>query len=106
MCLKKREYYLRVRYNFMVSIPLINEQGEPDGHMYKFLSRQPKYLPRIGEQVYVLPELYLKVEQVFYSGLSLYAVRLELSPLSSEHRVELETSLGNRKNSSWRWSES
>ena len=94
-----------MRYDFMLTIPLINEQGEPVGRMSKFIQRRPKYIPRIGEHVYVLPSMTLEVEKVSYDGLSLHMVHIYLKPLSSEFRGALETSLGNRKNSNWRWSE-
>ena len=90
-------------YDIELVIPLINEQGEKEGYMYKFIQKRPKYLPRLDERVYTLPDLYLKVESVSYSGLFLDMVRIQLEPLSSEYRKALETSPGNRKNSYWSW---
>ncbi len=93
-----------MRYDFMLTIPLVDEQGEPVGRMSKFIQRRPKYIPRIGEQVYVLPEMALEVEKVIYDGLSLHMVHIYFKPISSEFRRALETSPSNRKNANWRWS--
>lgn len=89
----------------MLTIPLITERGEPAGKMHKFIHRRPKYIPRIGEHVYVLPAMYLEVEKISYDGPSLYMAHIELKPLSSEFRGALESSSGNDKKSYWRWSE-
>ena len=91
-------------FNLKLSIPLVSEENEPAGCMHIFIQGSPKYLPRVGEQVYVYDSTFLEVVNVSYQGLSLHMVTIELKPLSSEYRGILETSTGNRKDSKWSWS--
>lgn len=94
-----------MRYDLLLEIPLVNAEGNPVGRMLKSLPRKPKYLPRVGEKVYVLPSKFLEVKEVIYQGLSLYMVHLVLESLDEKFRRELETLPSNSKDSYWRWLE-
>ena len=73
-----------------IVVPLMDGQKKTKAQMYKVISRRPKFLPRIGEEVYVLPNVYLKVTQVTYQGNSMSIIRVQLEGLSKEYKTKFE----------------
>lgn len=69
-------------------IPLVDENGNSCGGMSRII-RNPTHLPRVGENVYVLPDIYLKVTDVHYSAPNLNLIRLTLEPLLKKHKTDL-----------------
>lgn len=73
-----------------IYLPLIDDQGNDKGQLVRLRKRKPKNLPRIGETVYVLPKISLKVQDVNYSGLNWQYIAITLEPISVKYRAELE----------------
>lgn len=73
----------------LVDLPLIQENGEIDGSVSRFLSRTPKHLPRIGESVYLLPGVTAKIHDIKYSGSNFSLVHIILEPISVFHQANL-----------------
>lgn len=81
-----------MKLGFSVSIPVVNVKGEQEGSLFKFLPKRPEIVPRIGETVWVAPELALKVEDVTYDGPNLFHVSITLEPVSTQYVNELTDS--------------
>lgn len=78
------------------------------GHIYKIYKRTPKHLPRIGESIYILPNLYLKVEDVSYSGHAINVISIQLEPIPARYVEELvkdRSKLALKAHSGWNYSE-
>ena len=73
----------------LVDLPFIQENGEVDGSVCRFLSRSPKHLPRIGESVYLLPGITAKVHDIKYDGSNFSLVHIVLEPISVSHQAHL-----------------
>lgn len=86
-----------------ISLPLVDEENNPKGVMTRWLNKYPKYLPRIGESIYVYPGLSPKVLEVRYSGHRLYLIQLRLEPVSSIYRGELEKTGSLKRQWMWKW---
>ena len=69
-----------------------------------YQSKRPKVLPRIGERLYVLPDLSPLVMEIIHSGENQYFSTLILEPVSDEFRSELETKPPLGKSTPWEWS--
>ena len=95
---------MALRVKLFITIPLVNDKNQSAGSMFRVAKHKPHYLPRIGESVYILPETYLNVEAVNYSGLGLNWVHLVLQPIASEYRASLEKSITFKKENPWIWS--
>jgi hypothetical protein len=74
----------------IIKLPLINELGQDKGSLVRSLKRRPKYLPRIGETIYLLPKVSPKVEKVNYSGLFWQHITITLEPVSTSLKSEIE----------------
>lgn len=68
-----------------MKLPIIGESG----YLYKIYKRNPDSIPRIGESIYLLPNLYSKIEKVSYGGHDLNAVNIYLEPISATYIKEL-----------------
>jgi hypothetical protein len=77
-----------------ILIPLTDNKRKTKSQMFRVLDRKPKYLPRIGEQIFIQPNLNLKVVKIIYSGLFLRLIRIELEPVPSKYK---ETLLAHRQ---------
>ena len=72
-----------------MSIPLIDDNGDLSGSMYKFI-RMPRHIPRIGERIYLLPMKSVEVTDVSYDGPGIRSVSLTLEPLQQVFQRDLE----------------
>ena len=73
----------------LLDLPLIQENGEIDGSVCRFLSRSPKHLPRIGESVFLLPGITAKVQDIKYDGSNFFSVHIVLEPISASYEAQL-----------------
>ena len=89
------------RVRLFVKVPLVGEQGESKGTMTRMDSSKPKNLPRIGERMYLLPDLSPKVADIHYSGINLWLTTIILEPISSTYQAELEKIPKKRGTSGW-----
>lgn len=87
----------------MIKLPLIDENGNRRGAMWRMPRRKPKHLPRVGESLYVLWEIALKVEEISYSGFNYNWVTIHLEPISVSYRQALETHPAGKKDEYWKW---
>jgi len=87
----------------MVELPIVGEDGQVKGSFHRFLNRKPKYLPRVGDSVYVLGGVAPKVQEVRFSGPSYFNVHLVLEPLPISYRSVLESDLYKKGPDKWRW---
>ena len=87
----------------MVELPLIGEDGQIKGSFHRFLKRRPKYLPRVGDCVYVLGGVSPKVQEVKFSGLSYFHVHLILEPISLSYKTVLESDRFKKGLEKWQW---
>jgi hypothetical protein len=89
------------RIRLFVTVPLIGEQGEPKGMMTRMDSSKPRNLPRIGERMYLLPDLSPKVADIHYSGINLWLTTIILEPISVTYQGELENIPKRRGTAGW-----
>jgi hypothetical protein len=88
---------------FSIRIPLIDRANKPNGVMVQFNKKTPNPLPRVGEYIFVLPNICLKVEKITYDGNALKWVNFELEPLSTEYRSALEMKPRKKIYGGWSW---
>lgn len=86
-----------------LEIPLVSENNAPKGYMYVFLKKKPDFLPRLGESILVLPDTYLKVMDIRYSGENLWLIRIILEPASYESRKYFEEFPISNKSKKWQY---
>jgi hypothetical protein len=89
------------RVRLFVKVPLVGEQGEPKGTMTRMDSSKPKNMPRIGERMYLLPDLSPKVADIHYSGINLWLTTIILEPIAATYQVQLESIPKRRGTSGW-----
>lgn len=87
---------------FLVELLFKNDNGEVSGSLIRTLSRRPKFIPRIGESVYVLPGVSPKVQDINYSGSNFSVVHLTLEPIPSSRRKEVENAPSLKGKDKWR----
>lgn len=90
--------------DFLIELPLIDEDGQDRGHLSRFIARKPKYLPRVGDCIFILPEISPRVKEVKFSGLSYSFIHLILEPIPVSYRHELENDRFKKGKYKWRWS--
>ena len=88
---------------FSVEIPLIDSEKKPCGKMVQFNKKTPDPLPRVGEYIFVLLDISLKVEKITYMGHYLQWISFELEPLSAEYRSALEKQPKKKMYGGWSW---
>ena len=93
-----------MRLTFCIQIPLENEKQEYKGTMSMYQSKRPKVLPRIGERIYLLPELSPVVVDIIHMGENQYFSKVILEPVSEVFRKQLETKPPLGKSTRWEWS--
>ena len=84
--------------------PVIGQKG----YLYKIYKRTPKHIPRVGELIYILPNLDLKVEGVTYSGHALNVISIQLEPIPARYvevLVKERSKLALKAHSGWNYSE-
>lgn len=82
---------------------MISEDGQIKGSFHRFLRRKPKYLPRVGDRVYVLAGISPKVQEVKFSGLNYYHVQLILEPIPISYKTVLENDRFKKSLEKWQW---
>jgi len=92
-----------MNFRVLLSLPLVDEESKSRGAMYRWLYRYPKYLPRVGERIYVRPGLAPKVQEIKYDGPGLFLVHLWLEPVSNSYRDEIERTTSLKGKRSWKW---
>ena len=83
-------------------LPLIGEKG----YLYKLYKKTPTHIPRIGETIYLLPELYGKVVEISYGGHGLNSINVYLEPISASYVKELTetpSKLASKSHSGWKY---
>ena len=83
-------------------LPLIGEKG----YLYKLYKKTPTHIPRIGETIYLLPELYGKVVEIKYAGHDLNSITVHLEPISASYVKELTetpSKLASKSHSGWKY---
>lgn len=88
---------------FLIELPLVDENGLSKGSMWRTPRHMPKHLPRVGESLYVLPEIALKVQEIKYSGFHYNWVNLRLEPIEASYRNSLETQPSGKRDERWKW---
>ena len=81
-----------------IKLPLIDDKG----YLSRLTKNRPPFLPRVGESLYLLPNLSSKVVSVNYSGWHYQVITLTLEPISSSHIKELTE----RKKNKWTYDRS
>lgn len=89
------------RVSLFIKVPLVDQYGEPKGTMTRMDSSIPKYLPRIGERIYLLQELSPKVVDIYYSGINFYLITIFLEPILVTYQEDLESLPKRRGTSGW-----
>jgi len=92
-----------MNFRVLISLPLVDEENKSKGVMYRWLFRYPRYLPRIGERIYVRPGLAPKVQEVQFDGPGLFLVHLWLEPVSNSYRGEIENTVSLKGKRTWKW---
>lgn len=88
---------------FLIEIPLVDETGASRGSMWKSPRRKPKYFPRVGERLYVLPEISLRVDEINYSGFHYNWITIRLESISNGYRTALESQSFGKRDEKWKW---
>ena len=91
----------------LITVPLIDEDGNPRGYMSKSI-KYSKWLliPRIGESVWIGPEMSPKVVNVSYDGPNYQAVHIYLEPIPEPWKRYLQAFPLNKKGPrDWTWHE-
>ena len=94
-----------------VKLPLINNDRESVGYLYKAYKKKPQHIPRVGEffpLTVVISDNKVtrhksKVIKISYGGHDLEAVNIELEPVNVEIRIELENLPQNKAHSGWKF---
>ena len=68
-----------------LKLPVTDQKG----YLYKTYKRTPNHIPREGESIYILPDLYLKVTKISYHGHNLNVITFELEPIPASYVEEL-----------------
>jgi hypothetical protein len=89
------------RIRLFVKVPLVDELGDLKLTMIRMDSSKPRNLPRIGERMYLLPELSPKVADIQYSGINLWLTTIILEPISASYEKDLEKIPKRRGTSGW-----
>jgi hypothetical protein len=90
-----------------INIPLIDDQLQPQGTMWKSFYKYVRHIPRIGEELFLLPATSFKVVKVSYDGPFLSSISLTLEPANFQLREAFQhpTRKKSRNTSEWRWME-
>jgi len=99
ICLNESDHMWRI--SLFVKVPLVDDQGESRGTMTRMNSSKPKNLPRIGERMYLLPDLSPRVADIQYSGINLWLTTIILEPISVAYQEKLENIPKRRGTSGW-----
>jgi hypothetical protein len=78
------------------------------GYLYKIYKRTPKHIPRIGELIYIMPNLELKVESVTYAGHFLNDINIQLESIPAsyvEMLIKKPSKLALKAHNGWQYSE-
>jgi hypothetical protein len=73
-----------------LELPFKDGNGKTVRGVSRPLPSNLKHLPRIGESIYVLPDVYLKIESIKYSGHNLQYITFVLEPISVSYQTEIE----------------
>lgn len=92
-----------MRLTFCIQLPLEDEKHEYKGTMTMYQSKRPKVLPRIGERIYLLPELSPMVADIIHMGENQYFIKVILEPASEVFRNQLEAKSPLSKSTRWEW---
>lgn len=68
-----------------LELPLIEEKG----YLSRTLRNRIPHIPRIGESLYIAPELFVKVVSVEYMAIDYNLINIRLEPISSSFIHEL-----------------
>jgi len=99
ICLNESDHMWRL--SLFITVPLVDDQGESRGTMTRMDSSKPKNLPRIGERMYLLPDLSPRVADIQYSGNNLWLTTIILEPISVTYQEKLESIPKRRGTSGW-----
>jgi hypothetical protein len=83
-----------------LKIPFVDENDNSCGGMFRIV-KNPVHLPRVGESIYVLPDIYLKVTDVRYSAPGLNLISITLEPLLKKYQKDLEKTPSLKGAHSW-----
>jgi hypothetical protein len=91
----------------LITIPLIDEDGNPRGYLSKSIKYSKwQFIPRIGESVFIGPEMSPKVVNVFYDGPTYQSIHIELEPIAeSLKKYLIQLPLNKRGPRDWTWFE-
>lgn len=68
-----------------ITLPLIGDKG----YLSRILRNRVPFIPRVGESLYIAPELDSKVASVNYSGINYNWIRITLEPIPLSFKDEL-----------------
>lgn len=98
-----RKYISRVRFPiFIVEVQFIDENSQLVNRLTRSLSQKPKYLPRIGERIFLLPDVFPKIQDIRYSGINYQLVHIILEPIPASYFEVLLNSPGLKKDDKWK----
>ena len=87
-----------------LKLPVIGQKG----YLYKIYKRTPNHIPRVGELIFVMQSLEIKVKSVTYAGHDLNAINIELEGIPASYVEELvkePSKLELKAHNGWKYSE-
>ena len=89
---------------YYLQIPLLDLNGKPQGRLARLVDGgKDSKVPRIGEMLFIAPEMGVKVTSVTYDGLNLQSIHVISEPISSEHKNYFLQINNSQKKNLWAW---